>query len=126
MNTLAATSSTPYYPGLDLLRFVCVIWLVVYHLMYWISGIEYRVWGIYSVCIFFTISGASIHSGYADKVANSKSIRNFFIGRLTRLMPLFLLALAIEVGGFDAQLIDKWVAIPGCDNLTSAGGGLGS
>lgn len=100
MSTLVTSRSTPYYPGLDVLRFLCVMWLITYHIMYWVSGVEYRVWGIYSVCIFFTISGASIHSGYSSRVTNSQSIRLFLIGRLTRLLPLFLLVLALETTFF--------------------------
>ena len=62
MTADVAQSVKPHCPGLDVLPFHC---------------------------IFFVIIGASIHAGYADRVGDAGGVRRFMLVRFTRLSHFF-------------------------------------
>lgn len=81
---------------LDYLRGIMAICVLVYHYSMW-SNIDWfypldqtlsRL-GIYAVCTFYVISGASLAYVYAHKTVNFDFIREFTIKRFFRIAPLF-------------------------------------
>lgn len=96
-------------PGFDLLRGICAIAVLVYHVLAWNEVAHIHNLGTYGVYIFFSLSGASMYVAYAQKFKKGYSLSRFLILRLVRLVPLYLLAMIIALLvkfvllGFDLQ-----------------------
>ncbi len=97
------TSSGDYLPEIDGLRFIAIILVVLYHVALYSSVARKHEQGLYAyarfgVELFFAISGfilalpfALHHLGHGKKV----SIRKYFLRRITRLEPPYLLSLVL-------------------------------
>lgn len=80
--------------GLELLRGLAAFTVVFYHCMWgWSHTLELPTWGLYSVYVFFVISGAVIQYNYGD---GQVSTPLFLLKRFARLAPLYLLAVLIS------------------------------
>ncbi len=76
--------------GLDLLRGLCALGVALHHLCYWLGGPPLVNQGMYLVYAFFVLSGVSMVLAYSDKIHSDAGLLQYFFGRLSRLMPLFL------------------------------------
>jgi peptidoglycan/LPS O-acetylase OafA/YrhL len=90
--------------GYDLLRGLCSILIVFYHIMSWQGYSNYNNIGCYCVYIFFIISGASLYYSFADKIKNL-NILKFLALRYIRLLPLFVLALFLSIYTFGLSFL---------------------
>lgn len=80
----------PRLVGLDLIRGICALGVMVYH--YWYaSGFGYiNGMGTYGVYIFFALSGFALFYVYSTKEISEKFLCEFYISRCLRIFPLFL------------------------------------
>jgi len=98
-------ASMPYVPGIDGLRALALVTIVVFHLGYsWLPG------GVFSVTLFFTVSGYLITSlALAESsLTHTIDLRRFWARRFRRLMPaalavLTLIAIGGAVGVFEGE-----------------------
>ncbi|MDO8365053.1 MAG: acyltransferase, partial [Actinomycetota bacterium] len=101
-------SRVPYLPGLDGLRAIAVVAVMVYHANHdWLSG------GFLGVEVFFVISGYLITLLLiSEKESTGKvSLRKFWMRRAKRLLPaLFTMmgALAVYLALFDRGVMGKY------------------
>lgn len=80
-------------PGWDLLRGLCALAVMAYHLLGWQDIAHLSPLGTYGVYLFFLLSGASMAYVYdADRVATWGGAWRFLVTRWFRLAPLYLLA----------------------------------
>ena len=83
--------------GFDLLRGICAIAVLVYHVLAWNDWAHLYNWGTYGVYIFFVLSGASMYVAYSERFAKGYSIAKFLALRLIRLLPLYLMAMVLAL-----------------------------
>jgi peptidoglycan/LPS O-acetylase OafA/YrhL len=88
-------------PGLDLLRALAIIIVVIYHagiMGFPVPGHVHR-WGWIGVDLFFVLSGYLIGGQLLVPVARNQSIRlkRFFARRALRIMPAYFVILAIYI-----------------------------
>ena len=88
----AAGAYLPYFPGLDGVRGLAVVAVLVFH-----AGFGWAVGGYLGVSTFFTLSGFLITSLlFAERAATgSVDLKAFWVRRFRRLMPAALAALAL-------------------------------
>src|SRR5690349_5960524 len=86
-------------PGLDLLRALAIILVVIYHAGIMGSPLPGRIhrWGWIGVDLFFVLSGYLIGGQLLAPLARGEriSLRRFFARRALRIMPAYLVVLAI-------------------------------
>ena len=79
-------------PGWDLLRGLCALTVMSYHLLGWQDIAHLSPLGTYGVYLFFLLSGASMAYVYdAERVASWRGAWRFLVTRWFRLAPLYLL-----------------------------------
>jgi exopolysaccharide production protein ExoZ len=124
--------------GFDLLRGLCALGVVFYHLFKWFNlPVSYNL-GLYGVYIFFVLSGASLYVAYASKLERGFSIPRYLGLRYFRLLPLY--ALVVFLTPFAHQTAYDWAffkavilnltfafgfANPGKTSLATGGWSLG-
>jgi len=82
--------------GWDLLRGLCALAVMAYHLLTWQDIAHLSPLGTYGVYLFFLLSGASMAYVYdAERVASWTGAWRFLVTRWFRLAPLYLLACAV-------------------------------
>ncbi|MDK9702523.1 MAG: acyltransferase [Sulfuritalea sp.] len=92
-----------YRPDVDGLRAVAVLAVVAFH-----AGLPWAHGGFIGVDVFFVISGFLIGGMIrADLAAGRFSYRDFFARRARRILPAFLLVMALTV------LAGWWILLPG-------------
>lgn len=107
--------------SLDCIRATAIIMVVVFHVAtrYPIEVLDrvafsFRLYGTLGVDIFFPLSGYLITS-YLLRNRDKGSIKTFFLRRLFRIVPLYLVAvsiyfLAVKIIGADVEAIDRiWI-----------------
>jgi exopolysaccharide production protein ExoZ len=77
--------------GFDLLRGLCAIAVLYYHMFYWLDAARLYNFGRYGVYVFFVLSGASMYVAYADKFFAGYRLDKYLILRFARLAPLYVL-----------------------------------
>jgi len=89
---------------LEAVRGIAALYVLLYHTSNNYLGLNHVIWalpfrfGLEAVLVFFVLSGFVIsysHPGSADKADN---FRNYFIKRLRRIYPIFILSLALAYG----------------------------
>ena len=93
-----------YYPILDSLRGISILWVIIHHIPVgypkWLEFIRER--GDLGVELFFAISGIlvtkSLISTFKRDQSKTQSIKEYFIKRASRIFPPFYLTLAILFG----------------------------
>lgn len=130
------TSSNSFIPEIDGLRFIAIITVVFLHtntnfkrvyadsipsdyLNSWIDTL-FKTSGI-GVDIFFTISGFILGLPFAKYYLLGErkvNIKNYFIRRLTRLEPPYLISLFILFVGYIVVFNESWIAM--LDNLLAS------
>ena len=83
-------------PGLDLLRGICAIAILVYHVLLWKYDISLHNIGTYGVYMFFILSGASMTLAYRDKFNAGMKYTTFLCRRYIRLAPLFWILILLH------------------------------
>lgn len=111
--------------GWDLLRGLCALAVMAYHLLEWQSVAHLSPLGTYGVYLFFLLSGASMAYVYdAGRVSSWSGIWRFVVTRWFRLAPLYMvvcvafLAMLAARNGFWASEIPYRLAL----NVTFAFG----
>ncbi len=91
--------------GLDYLRGVVAVMIMIYHYTLWMTGTVNETLflakvGIYGVSIFYILSGFTLFYVYADSLKfNTRGLSSFFTKRVFRIFPLLWLAITItEIG----------------------------
>ncbi len=94
--TPAPISQRERVPGWDLLRGLCALAVMTYHLLEWQDIAHLSPLGTYGVYLFFLLSGASMAYVYdADRVSTWGGVWRFLATRWFRLAPLYLLVCVI-------------------------------
>lgn len=75
--------------GLDLVRGLCALAVMVYHYAHFAGWGSFDALGTYGVYIFFVLSGFALHYVYSSREISEKFLRDFFISRCLRIFPLF-------------------------------------
>ena len=78
-----------YYPGLDALRGIAILLVVMYHYFSF-----FRI-GWIGVDLFFVLSGFLITSILLRSRSKPNFFRNFFVRRMLRIFPLYYFVLAL-------------------------------
>jgi len=100
--SLAKSSQSPRLPGLDLLRAIAILWVMLYHMAV-VGLIPDDAWivrfGWMGVDLFFVLSGFLIGGQLLRPWATGErpSLRRFFGRRLMRTLPAYWVVLAIYV-----------------------------
>jgi peptidoglycan/LPS O-acetylase OafA/YrhL len=81
-----------YYPGIDGLRGLAVILVLIYHNSLYL---EITWYGQFGVDLFFVISGFLITEILLKSINSAKYFTNFYGRRLMRIFPIYYLCLAI-------------------------------
>lgn len=90
------------YMGLDYLRGVCAVLVMLYHYSTEYIGVLpasnfLARMGIYAVGIFFVLSGVSLTVTYAARLASWMDVAGFFIRRFFRLAPLYAFLILLNI-----------------------------
>jgi peptidoglycan/LPS O-acetylase OafA/YrhL len=94
--------TSPYLPGLDGIRAVAVLSVILFHLNFgWASG------GLLGVQVFFVLSGYLITDLLVSEYRRTRNIalKQFWIRRARRLLPALIVVLFVTVGW--ATLLDR-------------------
>jgi peptidoglycan/LPS O-acetylase OafA/YrhL len=82
--------------GWDILRGLCALSVMVYHLMYWQDLATVSTLGTYGVYLFFILSGASLAYVYdAQAIGSLRGFAAFLAVRWLRLAPLYIAVCAL-------------------------------
>lgn len=91
--------------GLDLLRGLCAIVVVGYHLLSWRFRWPIESAGAFAVYVFFVLSGLTMMMVYGERYAlglYADTLRAFYRARIARLLPMLALA---SVGTFLTMVV---------------------
>ncbi len=111
---LTLTTRTRHYRTLDALRGIAAVAVVIFHSGLLFGG--FRLESAYlSVDFFFLLSGFVLAHAYDDKIGLKMSGRDFFLRRIVRLFPLYLIGSALTVAAafvavFLAHDASQWSA----------------
>lgn len=88
--------------GLDYLRGLMALSVMVYHYISWSSGTigsEFMLGklGIYAVSMFYILSGLSLGLVYSGRITSANDVGSFLIKRIFRIFPLFWLVLTASL-----------------------------
>ncbi len=98
--------SVGYFPGLDVLRFICATGVIFHHTAQQLfsRGIAltdsgaHKFTGSFFLDVFFIISGFLIASILIkENESDTYSLKNFYLRRIIRIWPLYFLAVAILI-----------------------------
>lgn len=104
---LSASVLQSHMPGIDVLRGVAILMVIVFHGLYysapnfrWNSNIANMLYGLTSggwagVNLFFALSGFLITGNLIDSKRSSNYYSRFYIRRALRILPIYLLILLI-------------------------------
>jgi peptidoglycan/LPS O-acetylase OafA/YrhL len=92
----AGTSRTAHYAGLDGLRGFAAAFVVFYHVLLPL-GFQGDPHGYLAVDFFFMLSGFVVANAYLGRLRGTMTFREFFIVRMVRLYPLFLLGMVMGI-----------------------------
>ena len=81
-----------YYPGIDGLRGLAVILVLIYHNVFYL---EITWYGQFGVDLFFVISGFLITEILLKSISSAKYFTSFYGRRVMRIFPIYYLCLAI-------------------------------
>jgi peptidoglycan/LPS O-acetylase OafA/YrhL len=92
----AQPDSTGRVLGWDILRGLCALSVMVYHLLYWQDLATVSTLGTYGVYLFFILSGASLAYVYdARAIGSVRGFAAFLAVRWLRLAPLYVAVCAL-------------------------------
>jgi peptidoglycan/LPS O-acetylase OafA/YrhL len=94
-----------HYPGLDSIRAIAVVLVLIWHLMPPGSFINSLSLGVLGVTIFFVLSGFLITKilleskthGQVSKISNTAILKNFYVRRTLRIFPIYYLSILLIV-----------------------------
>jgi len=122
--------------GLDLIRGLCAVSVMVYHYAYYSGLGNFAAAGTYAVYIFFVLSGFTLFYVYGEKPLSSESLKDFFLARAFRIMPLYtavvtyqLFSNPITFDRFSQYLVNVSLLFglsnPGTTSMTPGGWSIG-
>jgi len=88
------SANRPYHPALDGLRGLAILLVVFFHNF---GFINYSVFGWIGVDLFFVLSGYLITDILLNSLNSEHYLRNFFLKRALRILPLYYLCLIIFI-----------------------------
>lgn len=86
--------SSDRFEGLDLVRGICAVAIVVYHYLAWTHEFVIQSMGTFGVYIFFILSALTMMIRYGEDFTGSitlKMTQTFFVARMARIAPLLIL-----------------------------------
>lgn len=119
--------------GLDLVRGLCAISVMIYHVLAWTKVATIDAMGTFGVYIFFVLSGCSLGYAYGRTPFGDQGLRDFFIARAFRIIPLYgaVVLLTYLQRGSDLTLVLLNVTLlfgftnPGATSLPTGGWSIG-
>lgn len=119
--------------GLDLVRGLCAISVMIYHVLTWTKVATIDAMGTFGVYIFFVLSGCSLGYAYGRAPFGDQGLRDFFIARAFRIIPLYgaVVLLNYLQRGSDLSLVLLNVTLlfgftnPGATSLPTGGWSIG-
>ena len=107
------------YKGLDQLRGLLALMVVLYHYSLWLNintGLPFviqrplNLLGLYAVSTFFVLSGAALYIVYSGRSVTRSFAREFAIKRIFRICPLFWMVTTatIAFAGFAVLQTELW------------------
>jgi exopolysaccharide production protein ExoZ len=92
------------YEGLDQLRGILAFSVMIYHytewhgfILPWVFQKPLELLGIYAVCTFYSLSGCALFIVYHNRKINNGLLKEFWIKRTFRIVPLFWLATLLVI-----------------------------
>jgi peptidoglycan/LPS O-acetylase OafA/YrhL len=85
--------------GLDLIRGLCAVAVMIYHYCHLAKWGDPYAMGTFGVYIFFVLSGFALYYVYGQKQVDEQFLRNFFVSRFLRIMPLFVAVAVYRMWG---------------------------
>jgi len=103
------SAATDRVLGWDILRGLCALSVMVYHLLYWQDLATLSTLGTYGVYLFFILSGASLAYVYdAQAIGSVRGFAAFLAVRWLRLAPLYVAVCALFLAMLAARN-GQWV-----------------
>ena len=103
------SAATDRVLGWDILRGLCALSVMVYHLLYWQDLATVSTLGTYGVYLFFILSGASLAYVYdAQAIGSLRGFAAFIAVRWLRLAPLYVAVCALFLAMLAARN-GQWV-----------------
>lgn len=107
-----APAARAEYPLINLLRFVAAAWVLVFHAQFHFGEID-ALWavapvigqGVLAMSLFFILSGFILSFRYAD-FPDRDAIRKFYVARISRLYPVYLVTGALTIWTLWSQMGD--------------------
>jgi peptidoglycan/LPS O-acetylase OafA/YrhL len=94
-NPAEAKSTLRYMPGLDVMRGVAILMVMLYHGLHVPGPLSILLYGAYGVHLFFVLSGFLITGILIDTRNDRDYYRNFYLRRALRIIPAYLLMIAV-------------------------------
>ncbi|MDM9621479.1 acyltransferase [Rhizobium sp. S96] len=82
--------------GLDLVRGLCAITVMLYHYFHVTKVGTFYSAGLYGVYMFFVLSGFSLYYVYGNHEITERGLRNFFVARFFRIAPLYVAVATVK------------------------------
>lgn len=119
--------------GLDMVRGLCAISVMIYHVLAWTKAATIEAAGTYGVYVFFILSGCSLAYVYGRMPMTEKTLREFFVARAFRIIPLYagVVIFTYFQRGSDLSLVLLNVTLlfgftnPGATSLVTGGWSIG-
>jgi exopolysaccharide production protein ExoZ len=116
VNTTTENTHGKRHHGLDAVRGVCALAVVLFHYFSWTGIAEYNSLGMYGVYVFFILSSTTLVLVYGDRFSrgiSAAALNDYFLHRFARIFPL-LAVVSIAYFGFEILVQDKpWYYVTG-------------
>lgn len=126
----------PQLWGLDLVRGLCAIAVMLYHYLH-VTGVgTFYAVGTYGVYLFFVLSGFALMYRYGDDEISEAGLKRFFLARIFRIAPLYVAVSIYQLlrSNWSAGVLSEFAlnasltfgfATPGLTSITPAGWSIG-
>ncbi|MBJ6986952.1 MULTISPECIES: acyltransferase [unclassified Devosia] len=136
MTAPSTQEKQPTLLGLHLLRGLCAIAVMFYHYLHEAGVGTFHAVGTYGVYIFFALSGYALTYVYGEKRLNGRSLGNFFVSRVFRILPLYFVVATYQLymlratpGIWEKYLLNVTMffglATPGATSMVPGGWSIG-
>jgi peptidoglycan/LPS O-acetylase OafA/YrhL len=110
----ASRNSAVHLEALTVFRFFAALWAVLFHLQMrvplgWPELVGHLMTnGVYAMSFFFVLSGTVLAYGYGDLASRPHGVSRFYVARLARLYPVYILGYACALPGLGIAFPGDW------------------